>query len=182
MIGYPVLTYMERLTVAVETATCVPEAASALYRVLREERKVMVIGNGGSAAIASHVANDIIRAGVAAMTFTDPAILTCLANDLGYAHAIVEQVKLHAKVGDILLAISSSGESANIQLPVRAVRGRCRSVTFTGFMRDNTLSSLGDINVYVDAKEYGVVELAHQIILHEITDGMMGLRRKADAA
>ena len=103
--------------------------------------KVMFIGNGGSAAIASHMAIDYTKnGGIRALAFNDGAALTCLGNDLGYAQVFARQIEMHARSGDLLIAISSSGNSANILAAVEAARGRgCAVVTFSGFRPDNKL-------------------------------------------
>src|SRR5262249_14111079 len=85
--------------------------------------KIMFVGNGGSAGIASHLAIDYSKNGsLRAMAFNDAAALTCLSNDLGYDRVFSEQIALHAQPGDLLVALSSSGASANILNAVKAAR------------------------------------------------------------
>jgi len=138
--------------------------------------KVMFVGNGGSAGIASHMAIDYTKnGGLRALAFNDGAALTCLGNDLGYDQVFAEQIRMHAHPGDLLIAISSSGNSPNILAAVEAARKRgCAVVTFSGFRPDNKLRALGDYNIYVGAEEYGFVELAHQALNHAILDLAMG--------
>jgi D-sedoheptulose 7-phosphate isomerase len=134
--------------------------------------KVMFIGNGGSMGIAAHMAVDFSKnGGIRAMAFGDGAVLTCLGNDFGYAEVFSRQIEWHGGVSDVLIAISSSGESPNILKGVRAARSKgSRIVTFSGFREDNPLRQAGDINVYVRSEEYGFVEIAHQSILHAMLD------------
>ena len=134
--------------------------------------KIMFIGNGGSAGIASHMAIDFSKNGkLRSMTFNDPAALTCLSNDLGYDRVFAEQIAFHARPGDVLIAISSSGRSANILLGVAAARERrCRIVTFSGFDENNDLRRTGEVNFYVRSHEYGFVEIAHLSLCHAILD------------
>ncbi|GAB6039349.1 SIS domain-containing protein [Endothiovibrio diazotrophicus] len=134
--------------------------------------KVMVIGNGGSAAIASHLAIDFTRnGGVAAMAFNDGASLTCMGNDLGFERVFAEQIELHGRKGDLLVAISSSGASMNILEGVSAARSAgCSVVTFSGFAPDNPLRGSGDMNLYVPSPLYGSVEVAHQMLCHAVID------------
>jgi D-sedoheptulose 7-phosphate isomerase len=140
--------------------------------------KIMFLGNGGSAAIASHMAIDYSKnGGLRSLAFNDPAALTCLGNDLGYENVFAKQVDLHARPGDLLVAISSSGRSHNILAATAIARERdCRIVTFSGFDEDNGLRSTGDVNFYVRAREYGFVEIAHLSLCHAILDIDMGWR------
>lgn len=134
--------------------------------------KVMVIGNGGSASIASHMQNDLCKAlGVRAMVFNEPPLLMALSNDIGYECVFERPIELWADAGDVLFAISSSGQSANILLGVEAARRHdCRIVTLSGFSPGNPLRGLGDLNFYVSSGAYGHVELTHGAITHFFTD------------
>lgn len=134
--------------------------------------KLLFIGNGGSAAIASHLAADFSKnGGLRALALNDAATLTCLGNDLGYENVFAKQLELHARPGDLLIAISSSGRSPNILAAVAAARaGSAGVVTFSGFAGGNNLRRLGDINFYVRSSEYGFVEVAHLSLCHAILD------------
>lgn len=150
-------------------------ASAAVQMILAArdaKRKVMVVGNGGSAAIASHLANDLLKAvGVRAMVFTDAAVLTALTNDDGYETAYAQQVERWAEADDLLLAISSSGGSENILQAVTAAKLRGAAViTFSGFDPKNALRRRGDVNFYVPAYAYGPVEMAHAVLGHYLTD------------
>ena len=140
--------------------------------------KLMFIGNGGSAAIASHMAIDFAKSGgLRALAFNDPMVLTCLANDLGYERVFSFQIERCAAPQDVLFAISSSGRSANILNGATAARLRgARVVTMTGFDEANPLRARGDVNFYVPASEYGFVELVHAGLCHCILDGLAGLK------
>jgi D-sedoheptulose 7-phosphate isomerase len=148
-------------------------AAIDLVAALRGGRsKAMVIGNGGSAAIASHLHNDLCKAvRVRAMVFHEQPLLTALANDDGYRTVFQTPVRLWADQDDLLIAVSSSGESDSIidAVTLAAERG-CRILTFSGFKAGNRLRRLGDVNIYVPSGEYGYVEMAHSVIAHCMTD------------
>jgi D-sedoheptulose 7-phosphate isomerase len=104
-------------------------------------------------------------------------MVTCLSNDLGYDQVFAKQIEMYVRHGDILVAISSSGRSANIINAVHAARtARCGIITFSGFNQHNPLRSLGDINFYVDSDRYGFVEIAHLTLCHAILDFICGLR------
>ncbi len=137
---------------------------------------ILFIGNGGSAGIASHLAIDFSKNGhLRALAFNDPSALTCLGNDLGYENVFAKQIEFHARPGDLLIAISSSGRSPNILAAVKMARSRnCRVVTFSGFTEGNDLRRVGDVNFYVRSTEYGFVEVAHLALCHAILDLDMG--------
>lgn len=134
--------------------------------------KLIFIGNGGSAGIASHLAIDHSKNGqIPAMAFSDAAAITCLSNDYGYEHVFAKQIEYHGRKDDFIIAISSSGKSANILNAVAAARKLgCRVITFSGFDTQNPLNKLGDVNYFVDSNEYGYVEVAHIALIHSMLD------------
>lgn len=138
--------------------------------------KIIFVGNGGSAGIASHLAIDFSKNGhLRALAFNDAAALTCLGNDFGYENVFASQLEFHARPGDFLIAISSSGRSPNILNAVTTARTRdCKVATFSGFGENNELRQRGDINFYVRSREYGFVEIAHLALCHAILDIDMG--------
>jgi D-sedoheptulose 7-phosphate isomerase len=138
--------------------------------------KIMFIGNGGSAAIASHLANDFSKnGGLRATAFNDAAALTCLGNDFGYEYVFAKQIELHHRPGDLLIAISSSGRSRNILNAVDvAVTGGCQVATLSGFGADNQLRRMGNVNFYVPSSAYGFVEISHLTLCHAVLDIHMG--------
>jgi len=127
---------------------------------------VYLVGNGGSAAICSHIATDLLKRGTAAILLTDPAVLTAFSNDYGYNHAYAYQLHRHATRGT-LIAISSSGESQNINnAALYAANSGFHVITLTGFHANNPLRSKGHLNYWVPSHNYGVVEIAHLTLLH----------------
>ncbi len=133
--------------------------------------KLIFIGNGGSAAIASHMAIDYSKAGgINATAMNDPVALTCLSNDYGYCHVFDKQLAWQHREGDVLVAISSSGQSKNILNAVDFVKPYSTVFTFSGFKADNPLRKIGHFNFYVPSDAYGFVELSHMILLHGILD------------
>jgi D-sedoheptulose 7-phosphate isomerase len=141
--------------------------------------KIIFVGNGGSAGIASHLAIDFSKnGGLRALAFNDPSALTCLGNDLGYENVFAKQIDFHARPGDLLIAISSSGRSPNILSAVKMARTRdCKVATFSGFTEQNELRRAGDVNFYVRSREYGFVEVAHLALCHAVLDIDMGWGR-----
>lgn len=143
-----------------------------LYKkAFNKYKKIIIIGNGGSNSIASHLSQDFIKfSGKKAISFSDPSMLTCFINDFGIEHAYVKFLEAFADVDTLCILISSGGESKNI---INCVRWcKYHSVPYgvlTGFDKNNTVRLLADsayFNYHVDSKNYGVVECIHQIFLH----------------
>lgn len=154
-------------------------ALGAAAHLIREQvavrgGKLMFIGNGGSASVASHMAIDYWKNGnLRAVCFNDGTQLTCLGNDFGYAHVFEKPIEMFAQPGDILIAISSSGRSENILRGADAARRmQCRVVTCSGFTVGNPLRSKGELNFFVPSDSYGFVEIAHLALCHAILDLM----------
>src|SRR6185295_5099343 len=128
-------------------------AAETARRVHDAGNKLMFVGNGGSAAIASHMATDYSKNGnLRALSMNDSSMVTCLGNDYGYEHVFAKQIEFHARPGDLLVAISSSGKSANILNAVAAARQHgCTVLTLSGFDPGNPLRSQGDMNLFLRA-------------------------------
>lgn len=148
---------------------------SEAVKMIKPAKRVIFIGNGGSNAICSHMMEDYMKiAAKQTLSFTDAALITCFANDYGYENAMAEWVNFSFQPGDILVAISSSGESPNILNAVQKHRkSGGRIVTLSGFESDNSLSKLGDINFNTPGRNYGIVECFHQVILHAILDELV---------
>ena len=150
-----------------------------LIEVANNNKKILIFGNGGSASIASHFSVDLTKnAGLRCINFNDASLITCFANDFGFEHWVQKAVELYGDEGDLLIVISSSGQSENMLNGVQAARnGNFMSVvTISGFAEDNPLKQLGDINLWVDSKAYNFVENIHQIWLLAITDLVIGKR------
>ena len=133
---------------------------------------IMLVGNGASASIASHMATDFWKhGGVRAQAFNDASLLTCVSNDFSYEDVFKIPVEMFADAGDVLVCISSSGKSANIlrAADVGTAKG-CRVLTLTGFDEGNPLRKKGDVNFYVPSPKYGPVEIHHTYILHCLSD------------
>lgn len=177
--------YRERLWLALENVHIQPssdcalldmDAIVAIFRSVRAASKgLFFIGNGGSAGIAMHMATDFLKNGcMRTVSMFNPATLTCLGNDFGMEFVFSKQLELLACPGDLLVAISSSGNSPDILRGIEeAKRRECQVVTLTGFREDNKVRQMGDFNIYVPSMEYGIVESVHQIILQQVVDMLM---------
>jgi len=126
-------------------------ATRATWLRTREQGgRVVFIGNGGSAGIASHLAIDLAKnASVPALCFSDASMMSCLANDYGFEDWIAHAVRLNARAGDCLVAISSSGRSKNILNAVAQARTmKLDVITLSGMNAGNPLRNLGDVNFW----------------------------------
>lgn len=139
------------------------------------QAQLFFIGNGGSSAIASHMTADFMKnGGMNTYSLYDNAVTTCMGNDYGYEHIFSRPMEFLVKEGDLVVAISSSGNSGNIINAIETARKKKADViTFTGFEPDNKAKQMGDINVYVPCKKYGIVESIHNLILQQIVDLIM---------
>lgn len=146
--------------------------------LLKSKKRIFFIGNGGSNSICSHMMEDYGKiAGFKSYTFSDASLITCYANDYGYENAMAEWLKLHMESDDVLVAISSSGNSKNIINAVHTAKAKgCDVIALSGFKSDNTLRKLGNISFYLPVENYGIVECYHQIILHCILDELALIR------
>ena len=141
--------------------------------VLRTNKKMLYfIGNGGSAGISVHMTVDYLKNGrIKTHSMHDAAILTCLGNDFGYENIFEKQIEIIAESGDLLVAISSSGNSQNIIKAIEVAKCKnCEVITFSGFDKNNSIRNLGKYNLYVPSMEYGIVESIHNLVLQQIVD------------
>jgi D-sedoheptulose 7-phosphate isomerase len=171
--------YIERLRyllseLDVEVITSIIDA----MEVLHGKGKIYIVGNGGSAATASHMANDLsgglklrdIRNFDVESLSDNSSVCTAIANDIGYENIFYAQIKDKITSNDILIAISCSGNSENIIRAVEYAKERKTTVIgLTGFS-GGKLKQLSDINYHIDSEngEYGLVEDLHMILDHVI--------------
>ena len=143
-----------------------------LLAVKNANGNIYIIGNGGSAAVASHAATDLFNvAKLKASVISDNALMTCMANDYGYENALSRILAQLLNPGDLLIAIRSSGNSLNVINAVKiAKNSNAFIVTLTGFSEENPVRKIGDINIWLNSKDYGYVEIGHQFLLHNMAD------------
>lgn len=153
-----------------KTKEALRDAREAFLKAHRDGCRVVFVGNGGSAAIASHMAVDYTKnGGIRSVALNDAPTLTCLANDFGYDQVFAKQLEFHGRKGDAVVIISSSGRSLNILAAVQAAHKKgCFIVTLSGMNPNNKLRRLGDLNFYVPCLEYGLVEVTHLSLLHAV--------------
>jgi D-sedoheptulose 7-phosphate isomerase len=150
------------------------QVLAELERAWSRQSNVLIAGNGGSAATASHTANDLIDVGrklgvrgLGTVALADKVpTLTAIANDDAYAEVFAAQIELIGRPGDLLMVFSASGNSPNIVRAVESARGRgMRTVAFLG-MGGGAVAGLVDLAVVVPSDEYGPIEDVHMVLDH----------------
>lgn len=151
------------------------ELMELFFGIKREGRQVFFIGNGGSAGIASHMAADFMKnGGMKTYSLYDSSLTTCMGNDYGYEHIFSKPLKFLGNAGDLLVAISSSGNSQNIVNAIDAANDKNMKVfTLSGFQEDNRIKGMGTYNLHVPVCRYGMVESIHILILQQIVDTIL---------
>lgn len=167
-------------TGAIDHKTALSEAVDLLHKTRDRGGIVYVVGNGGSAGIASHFHTDLLKGlQIPSQTLYDPNLVTCLSNDYGYEHVFSSPLNLMITPRDMLVAISSSGKSVNIINAATIAKDKGAFVfTLSGFQKDNPLRTLGHLNCYLNCFEYGLVEMGHFFLLHTIIDHIQQSRCK----
>jgi D-sedoheptulose 7-phosphate isomerase len=150
----------------------IDESVKLIKNTAENNNKTYIVGNGGSASIASHVSVDFAKvARIPSSTFNNSNLITCFANDYGYENWVTESIKAYFLKNDLLILISSSGTSKNIVNAAKYCKNNnIRLITLSGFDSNNPLSKLGLVNFHINSKEYNFIEMAHHIILVSIVD------------
>lgn len=154
--------------------------ADAAFRTLADwvrhcatsKGRLYFVGNGASASMASHFAADIAKmSGAPAEVFTDPALVTAIGNDDGFENVFAIPLRQRMRPGEVLVAVSSSGNSPNVLRAAEAARELGGKVTtFSAMAPGNKLRALGDLNFYIPAQTYGMAESGHAALLHHLVD------------
>ena len=153
-------------------ANLIEQSVQLIQRSIHNKSKVYIVGNGGSASIASHVSVDFAKvARVPSSTFNNSNLITCFANDYGYENWVVEAIKAYTNINDLIILISSSGTSKNIVNAAQYCKdNNIDLITLSGFTKDNPLSTLGNVNFHIESTEYNYIEMSHHIILLALVD------------
>jgi D-sedoheptulose 7-phosphate isomerase len=160
-----------------EGQAAISAAADVLLGAFRDGRKVLICGNGGSAADAQHFAAELVgrfarerRAWPALALTTDTSTLTAIGNDYGFDRVFSRQVEAHGQPGDVLIAISTSGGSGNVLAAVEGARARgLVTIGLTG--RDGgALGRAADVHVNVPSASAARIQEVHATILHVLCD------------
>ena len=145
--------------------------------IKKNKKKILIFGNGGSAAIASHFSVDLTKnAKIRCTNYNEPDLITCFSNDFGYERWVEMAVKYYGNKGDVLIVISSSGKSKNMINACIAARKKkfSKMITLTGHLVNNPVKKLGDINLWVNSKAYNYIENIHQFWLLSLVDLVIG--------
>ena len=153
--------------------------AELIHEVQSKNKKILFFGNGGSAAMASHLSVDLMRSlNIRGLNFNEADLITCFSNDFGYENWISETIKVHGDSDDLIVLISSSGESENMLRAGKIANEiGINLVTFSGFQKNNSLRALGKINFWVDSCIYNVVEMTHHIWLLAVVEFLIDCRK-----
>ena len=167
----------------------VQQAAQVMKTAIENDHFIFACGNGGSAAISNHLTCDCSK-GIATTTNLKPRIvslsstaelLTAIANDVEFAEVFVHQLRNAARPGDVLITISSSGDSENVVRALSWARENgVKSIAMTGFMGGRS-AKLADLNLHVAAENYGIVEDVHQSLMHVLAQYVRQTEMPADA-
>jgi len=179
---------MARAVKSIEPAM-LERAATILAKAYLRGARIFSCGNGGSASIANHMQCDHVK-GIRTGTDLSPhvlslsanvEVLTAIANDTGYDNVFVYQLEAQSEPGDVVLAVSSSGRSANIVRVLTWAReqGR-RTIAVTGF-DGGSARTIAEVSVHVDCTNYGIIEDLHQAIMHALAQYIRQSRMSADA-
>ena len=143
----------------------------------KNRKKILIFGNGGSAAIASHFSVDLTKnAKIRCTNYNESDLITCFSNDFGYERWVEMAIKYYGNKGDVLIVISSSGKSKNMINACIVARKKkfSKIITLTGHLVNNPVKKLGDINLWVNSKAYNYIENIHQFWLLSLVDLVIG--------
>lgn len=183
--------YADEMARAAKTieAAAFDRTAAILTEAYARGARMFSCGNGGSASIANHMQCDHVK-GIRNQTDLAPQVLslssnmelvTAIANDLGYENVFVYQLQSQARPGDVLIAVSSSGQSPNIVHALTWARDHgLRTIAITGF-GGGQARTVAEVVIHVDSTNYGVVEDLHQSVMHALAQYIRQSRMTADA-
>ena len=153
------------------------EISEALKNMKNKKKKAIIVGNGGSSAIASHFSVDLTKnAKIRCINFNEADLITCFSNDYGYEKWVEKSINFYGDQGDILFAISTSGSSKNIINGCKEAKRKkfSKIITLSGHNKNNILKKQGDINLWLESKAYNQIESIHQMWLLSIIDLIIG--------
>lgn len=140
-------------------------------------KKILIFGNGGSAAIASHFSVDLTKnARIRCVNYNESDLLTCFSNDFGYERWVEKCIEYYGDEDDVVILISAGGNSKNMINGAKKAKEMKfdKIITLTGNDKNNKLSKLGDVNFWIESKAYNFIENAHQALLLSLVDLIIG--------
>lgn len=164
----PFIEYIEALQGA-----NIKEEFNKFCRAFKDHIRIIILGNGGSNSVASHISQDYMKFhGKKVSILSDPSMLTMLTNDFGYENAYQKFLEYYVEEDTLVIIISSSGESKNMLNAQKwCEKNKVSYGVLSGFGENNSLriNSINALwNYYINSNDYGVVECAHQIFLHGV--------------
>ena len=144
-----------------------------LLEVKKKRKKVMIFGNGGSAAIASHFSVDLTKnSNIRCVNFNESSLLTCFSNDYGYENWIKKALEIYSSKGDILILVSCSGNSTNlVNANEYALKKGLKTIVLTGCKKNNKLNILkNNVKIWINSFSYNTIEITHHLILLSVID------------
>jgi len=144
-----------------------------VFKKIKKSQRIHIFGNGGSSSIASHFSMDLTNnSKIVCLNYNDPALITCYSNDFGYKNWIARVINKYGNKNDILILISSSGNSKNVLEGIKIAKKKKfnKIITLTGWDKNNLLKKKGDINFWVNSKNYNTIENIHQFWLLMLVD------------
>lgn len=156
------------------------KSATKIILKKKKNNKIILAGNGASATISSHLAVDLTKsAKIRAVNFNEAGLLTCFSNDYGYENWLKKALEFYSIPGDIVILISSSGNSKNIINAAKVSKKlQLKLITLSGFSKENQLQNKGDVNFHVTSNNYNVIESIHLIILLQIVENLLLKKNK----
>jgi len=147
-----------------------------LLSIKKKKKKILIFGNGAGQSISNHFAVDLTKnSNIKCLSFNEGNHITCYANDYGFVNWILKTINKFYEKGDLVILISSSGESKNILNAAKfCKKNEIKFITFSGFKKNNKLSNYGQINFWVNSLSYNIVEVTHLYILLVAVDFCKG--------
>ena len=161
--------YQDLINLCLEDEDKIIKLSEMIHNLKIKNNKLLIFGNGGSSAIASHFGADIFKVhNIRYITNPDISLLTCLSNDFSYQEVIKITIEQNISKDDLVILISSSGSSKNVNIAADLIiNKKYNLVTLTGMSNDNNLikKNKDGLNFYVDSNCYNIIENVHQFIL-----------------
>lgn len=165
--------YIKDYTVLLDQLNMIDQIKTEISKFKnKKEKKILLFGNGGTSSTCSHIATDLVKVNsIQALSFNDHNLITCFANDYGFENWIAQALKSFCNKRDLVILVSSSGESKNmINAAKYCKKNKINLITLTGFKKNNSLSKLGNKNLWINSNKYNYVESAHFQVLAYIVD------------
>lgn len=152
------------------------ESYKILKTVKKKNKKLILLGNGGSAATASHLVVDFTKqAKIKSINFNESSLITAFANDYGFEQWLGKALEFYSEKGDVVILISVSGESMNLKNALKfCKKNKIKTIGLSGKKQTNFLNKNSDVGIHIQSNAYNIVENSHAIILTYLVDSIIG--------